>query len=173
MYSLSLPDLKCTGVYFLGHAPGAIQTPPVVVMDKLAVAENNGVETSHLYLLAPDSKGVLIKQQAKRRLNGLVTSPLLTTGRGLIVITDRGQIEVYDIAAGNEGEALTPVATGNPSGSEPVTRHVAVVGRNIWVGDTQLTKYNIVPTGSRLPVELQTISLGTSSIIRFFRSAIR
>ncbi len=153
VYSLSLPDLKCNGVYFLGHAPGAIQAPPLLVMDKLAIVENNGVETSHLHLLAPDNKGTLTKEQAKRRLAGLVTSPLLTTGRGLIVTTDRGQIEVYDIAAGNEGEVLTPVATRDATGSEPVTRHVALVGKNVWVADTQLTKYNIVPTGSRLPVE--------------------
>ncbi len=153
IYSLSLPDLKCNGIYFLGHAPGAIQVSPVVVMDKVAVVENNGVETSHLHLLAADAKGVLTKQQAKRRLAGLVTSPPITTGRGLIVTTDRGQTEVYDIAAGNEGEALTPVATRDASGTQPVTRHAVVVGKNIWVADNQLTKYNIVPTGNRLPVE--------------------
>ena len=89
-----------------------MQVSPVVVMDKLAVIENKGVETSRLHLLAVDEKdGQVAKQQAERRLNGLATSPPLTTGRGLIVVTDRGHIEVYDIAAGNEGEALTPVAT--------------------------------------------------------------
>lgn len=153
IYTITLPDMKCTGAYFLGHAPGTIQTAPVIVMDKVTIVENSGVETSRLHLLATDSAGILAKQQAERRLNGLVTSPPETTGRGLVVVTDRGQIEVYDIAAGSEGDALTPIATRQASNSQPVTRHVAVVGRNIWVGDTQLTKFNIVPTGSRLPVE--------------------
>lgn len=153
IYTIALPDMKCTGSYFLGHAPGAIQTAPVIVMDKLAIVENNGVETSRLHLLNTDNAGILSKQQAERRLNGLVTSPPETTGRGLIVVTDRGQIEVYDIAAGNEGDALTPIAAREANSSQPVTRHVAAIGRNIWIGDTQLTKFNIVPTGNRLPVE--------------------
>ncbi len=124
----------------------------VVVMDKVAVVENNGVETSQLHLFTVDIKGAITKEQAKRRLNGLVTSPPLTTGRGLIVVTDRGQIEVYDIAAGNGGEASPPWRR-DPTSSQPITRYFAVIGRSIWLADTQLTKYNIVPTGSRLPVE--------------------
>ena len=54
VYSFTLPDLKCSGVYFLGHAPGSHSSAAVVVMDKFAVVENNGVETSHLHLLAAD-----------------------------------------------------------------------------------------------------------------------
>ncbi len=153
LYAISLADMKCIGAYFLGHAPGTIQVAPVLVMDKLAVVENNGAETSRLHLLAVNDKYAIAKEQANRRLNGLVTSPPLTTGRGLIVVTDRGQIEVYDIAGGNDGEALTLVAARNAVGSQPIMRHFAVVGRSIWVADTQLTKYNIVPTGNRLPVE--------------------
>lgn len=153
VYTISLNDMKCIGVYFLGHAPGTIQVAPAVVMDKIVVGENHGAETSRLRLLAVDDKYRISKQQALRRLNGLVTSPPLPTGRGLIVITDRGQMEVYEIAAGNEGEALTVVATRDALGSQPLMRHAAVVGRSIWVADSQLTKFNIVPTGNRLPIE--------------------
>jgi hypothetical protein len=32
-------------------------------------------------------------------------------------------------------------------------RHSALGQRNIWIGDTQLTKFSILPTGNRLPVE--------------------
>ena len=153
VYSISLADMKCNGVFFLGHAPGTIQVAPVAVVDKLAVVENNGVETSRLHLLSIDDKSAISKQLVERRLNGLVTSSPPATGRGLIVVTDRGQIEVYDIAAGKEGEPLTLVASRNATSSQPLTRHVAIVGRNIWVADTQLTKFNIVPTGNQLPVE--------------------
>ena len=45
------------------------------------------------------------------------------------------------------------VATRDPSGAEPLARHVAVVDRHVWIGDTQLTKYSILPTGNRLPVQ--------------------
>jgi outer membrane protein assembly factor BamB len=153
LYAISLSDMKCLGVYFLGHAPGTIQVAPVVVMDKLVVVENHGAETSRLRLLAVDDKYAISKQQALRRLSGLVTTPPLGTGRGLIVITDRRQMEVYDISAGNEGPGLTVVATRDALGAQPLMRHAAVVGRSIWIADTQLAKFNIVPTGNRLPVE--------------------
>lgn len=153
VYSITLPDMKCIGSYFLGHSPGTVQVAPAMVMDKLAVVENNGVETSRLHLLTVDKAGAVARQQAERHLTGLVTSPLQTTGRGLIVVTDRGQIEVYDIAAGNEGNALTPIASREANSSQPITRHVTVTGRNVWLADTQLTKFNIVPTGNRLPTE--------------------
>ena len=76
----------------------------------------------------------------------------LVAGRRLIVVTDRGQIDVYDI--GGEGEeALTPVATRVATGTSPLVRYISLAGRNIWIGDTQLTKFSILPTGNRLPVE--------------------
>jgi hypothetical protein len=79
--------------------------------------------------------------------------PPLATGRGLIAITDRGLIEVYDVVAGKESEALVLVATRDATGTQPLMRHAAIIGRNIWLADTQLSKFNIVPTGNRLPVE--------------------
>jgi outer membrane protein assembly factor BamB len=153
LYAISLADMKCLGAYFLGHAPGTIQVAPAVVMDKVIVIENHGAETSRLRLLTVDDKYAISKQQSLRRLTGLVTSPPLPTGRGLIVITDRGQMEVYDIGGGNEAEGLTVVATRDALSSQPLMRHAAVIGRSIWVADSKLTKFNIVPTGNRLPIE--------------------
>lgn len=153
LYSISLADLTCLGVYYLGHAEGSVRVPPAHVLDKLAVMENDGVETSRLHLFSLDQQGVVAKQEAERRLNGLAASPPLVAGRRLIVLTDRGQVEVYEIASGEGSEVLTLVATREAAGSQPLVRHVAVTGRNIWIGDTQLTKYSILPTGNRLPVE--------------------
>ena len=74
IYTISLSDMKCAGVYVTGHAPGTIRVPPVLVMDKLALAENNGVETSRLRLLNVNENFVIASQQANRRLGGLVTT---------------------------------------------------------------------------------------------------
>ncbi len=153
LYSVSLADFKCIGVKYLGHAPDSIRVPIAAVMDKVAVIENDGVETSHLHLISLDDKGAIGKQVADRRLNGLAASPPIVTGRGMIVVTDRGQIEAYDVASGSGANPLTLVATRDATSSQPLVRYIAVTGRNVWVADTQLTKYSIVPTGNRLPVE--------------------
>jgi outer membrane protein assembly factor BamB len=153
LYTISLADFSCLGAYYLGHAPGAIRVPPTQLSNKVVVIEHDGVETSRLRLLALDAKGMIARQEAERRQSGLATSQPIVAGRALVVTTDRGEIDVYDIGAGDAKDPLKLVATREATGSEPVVRHVALVGRNIWIGDTQLTKYSIVPAGNRLPVE--------------------
>ncbi len=152
LYALSLADLSCLGVYYLGHAEGSITVTPVPVLNKLAVLENDGVETSRLRLMSLEENGAVAGQVLEKRLTGLATSPPFVAGRRLIVVTDRGQIEVYEVASGDGEEALTLVATRAAAGSKPIVRHVALSGNHVWVGDTQLTKYSILPTGNRLPV---------------------
>lgn len=153
VYSISLADMECIGVNYLGHSAGSIRVPAAAVMDKVAIIENDGVETSRLHLMALDDKGAITKQVADRRLNGLAASPPITTGRGMIAVTDRGQIEVYDIATGSGANALTVVANRDATSTQPLVRYIAVTGRNVWIADTQLTKFSIIPTGNRLPVE--------------------
>ena len=71
----------------------------------------------------------------------------------MVVITDRGQIDAYDIGSGEGEEPLTVVATRAAPGNKPLVRYAALADKKIWIGDTQLTKYSILPTGNRLPVE--------------------
>ena len=153
LYTISLADLSCRAVRHLGHSEGGIAVPPVIVADKLAVIENFGVKTSRLRLLALDEQGSIADQSAERRLTGLAATPPIAAGRRLIVVTDRGQIEVYDVAAGKGGDVLTVVATRAASGNQPVASYLAATGRSIWIGDTQLSKYTVLPTGNRLPAE--------------------
>ncbi len=152
VYSILLKDLSCLGVHYLGHAEGSVTRSPAAVMGKLAVLENDGVETSRLRLLSLGEQAAVAGEVADRRLTGLASAPPMVAGRRLIVVTDRGQIDVYEI--GGEGdEALALVASRAAAGSTPIVRYVALADRNIWIGDTQLTKYSILPTGNRLPVE--------------------
>jgi tetratricopeptide (TPR) repeat protein len=151
LYTISLEDLSCLGVYYLGHAEGSVTVSPAAVMNKLAVLENDGVRTSRLRLLNLDDQGSVAGQAAERRLAGLATASPFVAGRRLIVTTDRGLIEVYEVADG--AEPLTLIAARAGAGDEPLIRYATVIGSHIWVADTQLNKYSILPTGNRLPVE--------------------
>jgi tetratricopeptide (TPR) repeat protein len=50
IYTISLEDLTCMGVFYLGHASGSIRVPPTLVLDRLAVLENDGFSTCRLRL---------------------------------------------------------------------------------------------------------------------------
>jgi outer membrane protein assembly factor BamB len=153
IYTISLSDLTCLGVYYLGHLSGSVRVPPAHLQDKLAVLENDGVETSRLHLLALDEAGAISGSETERRLTGLAAAPPLVDGRRLAVITDRGQIEVFEVSDGKAAAALIPVATRTPTSQRPLVRHVAMADGHFWVGDTRLTKYGVLSTGNRLPVE--------------------
>jgi outer membrane protein assembly factor BamB/tetratricopeptide (TPR) repeat protein len=154
LYTISLSDLACLGVYYLGHAEGSITVPLVQTLDKLVVLQNDGVETSRLRLMSLDEAGAVTGQVVERRLDGLATSPPFISGRRLIVVTNRGQIEVYDLATGSSENSLSLVAVRPATGKQPIIRHAALTDQqHIWIADTQLTKYSILPTSNRLPVE--------------------
>lgn len=153
LYAVSLSDLACLGVYYLGHAKGSIQVAPVPILDKLAVIVNDGVETSHFHLLALDERGAIDAAKKSERLAGLAAAPPLVSGRRLVLATDRGQISAYEIASGDAADAITLVATREASDRQPVTRHLLAIDNKIWMGDTRLTKFGISPAGNRLPVE--------------------
>jgi outer membrane protein assembly factor BamB len=153
IYTISLADLTCLGVYYLGHSSGSIRVAPAAVLDKLAVLEDDGAATCRLHLLSFDKQGTVTGQAAERRLTGLAAAPPLVMGRRMIVATDRGQIDVFDVGSGQREEPLAAIATREATEQEPLVRHVLATEGYIWVGDTQLTKYAVLPTGDRLPVE--------------------
>jgi PQQ-like domain len=153
IYSVSLTDLSCLGVYYLGHSTGSVRVAPAPLLDKIAVLVNDGAESCRLHLLSLDKTGAVAGSVTVRRLNGLAIAPPLAEGRRLVVTTDRGQIEVFDVGEGQEASALTAVATRPATSQQPLVRHVALANGHFWVGDTKLTKYGVVPTGDRLPVE--------------------
>jgi outer membrane protein assembly factor BamB len=152
IYSISLADLKCQGVFHLGHSSGSIRVPPVQILGRLAVLENDGVATSRLRILSLNEDGAVDKVETERRLQGLAASPPLVTGRRLIVVTDRGELDAYDLATTEGENALTQVATREATSREPLVRHVLLTQGAVWVGDNQLTKFAVLPTGNRLPV---------------------
>jgi outer membrane protein assembly factor BamB len=153
IYTISLEDLTCQGVYYLGHSSGSIRVPPAQVLDRLAVLENDGVSTCRLRILSLDDQGVVAKVETERRLKGLSASPPLVTSRRLILITDRGELDAFDVGSADGEKTLTQVATREPTSREPLIRHALLTQGAIWIGDSQLTKYAVLPTGNRLPVQ--------------------
>jgi len=152
LYSISAEDFSCLGVYYLGHSPGNVSTPPVSVLGKVLVAENKGAATSHLKVLATNNEGVVNAEATSERLAGLVDTPLLVEGRRLVVVTSRGQVTVYEIGPDDGDSALTQIATREAEKASPVARFGLFERGHVWVGGKQLTKLAVLPTGNRLLV---------------------
>ncbi len=152
LYTLSSDDYSCLGVFFLGHASGSVTVPPVAVLNKVVVAENSGLETSYLLALSRTDDERIASLDASRRLEGLVSTPLLVAGRRLIALTTRGQVTVYEIGSGGGEQSLDQIATREAESGPPVARFGLLYEGHVWSAGTQLNKLAILPTGNRLPV---------------------
>jgi len=153
LYTLSADDFSCLGVHYLGHARGSVLVPPAIVLNKLIVAENSGVETSQLRVLEVDDSGAVSGELTRRRLHGLVITPLLTASRRLVALTSSGQIGVFEVGAGQSKQAFTEIASRNATGGEPIARFGLLHAGRLWVAGRELNQMAIVPTGNRLPVQ--------------------
>ncbi len=152
LYTLSVDDFSCLGVYFLNHAKGSVTTPPVCVLNKVIVAVAKGLSTSRLEVLGTTNDGIPNQRVTGSRLTGLVNTQLLTQGRRLVALTSRGQVAVYEVASGTGKEALTQIAQREPGHSSLMARFGFLNEGYVWVAGPNLSKLTILPTSDRLPV---------------------
>jgi outer membrane protein assembly factor BamB len=152
LYTLSADNLGCIGVYYLGHAAGGAATSPVIVLNKLIVADNSGAETCQLRAIALNDQGVPTAEAASQRLSGLVTTPLQAAGRRFASVTSQGQAIVFEVAAANDKTALTPLASRDAKDGEQMARFGLLHDGHLWVAARDLTKLAILPTGNQLTV---------------------
>ncbi len=153
LYTLDLENLSCLGVTFTGHAAGTIVAPPALVLSKLAIAENDGAQSSRLRLFSLDRDGLVEKEVAAARLEGLVLQQPAVAGRRFVVNTDRGTLAVYDVNPSAEGQALTQLASQTERGTQSFLRYASLDDRNIWYASRDLNKLVVAPTGNRMVVQ--------------------
>ncbi len=152
IYTLSASDFSCLGVHYSNHARQSVVAPIAIVLDRVVLVDNDGAKTSRLRLFDVDTEGTITNVAAEQRLAGRVTTQPLVAGRRVTAISDRGQVDVYEVSAGSEGNPLTVLATRAARGSQPFSRYAMMLDGHIWIGENSLAKYSISPSGNRLSV---------------------
>lgn len=157
IYTLSADDLSCLGVFYLGHAKGTVVAPPVAILNRLVIAENDGVATSSLHVFNLSSggdqpQGTIGERLGNTRLTGLVNRKPSVIGRRFSVVTDSGQIAIYEVSGEKDQTPVSLIAAREPRRSIRTARYSVVTKGQIWVASTGLSRYSILPSGNRLPV---------------------
>ncbi|MEM6330364.1 MAG: PQQ-binding-like beta-propeller repeat protein, partial [Planctomycetota bacterium] len=156
VYTLDAASLDCLGVYYLGHAKGAVAATPALVLNRVAVMENDGAATSRLHLFGLDERGVIDRElaagdQAGIRLPGLVKQPPQVFGKRFSLVTDSGHIGVYEVSSEETDRPLTLLGTRAARRQARANRYSALVDQQLWVGGSGLARHSIQPAGNRLP----------------------
>ena len=93
----------CLSAHYLGHEPGTIWVPPVVIQDYLLVSEQIGPHHTNVHVLR---RGDELRPVQTLALLGVVTSTPALLGEILYVPTDRGCVRMWHCQACAAG---TPV----------------------------------------------------------------
>ncbi|MCH1497032.1 MAG: PQQ-binding-like beta-propeller repeat protein [Rubripirellula sp.] len=144
LYVLNSRDGSCVESYYLGHESSTISVAPVPLLGHVFVIENAGADYANVHVLRVDERGEsLVQAQAPFRLIGNVIVDPIVNGRRLIVLTDRGEVTVYDIEPTAEREQVTVAATLPAFYEEPTATQMAVGKSQMWITGTRLGRYEL------------------------------
>ena len=155
LYVLDKKSGKCTESFYIGHEKGTVSVPAISLQGSEAghvfVIENAGVDFALMHVLKCDTQGGALKaSQPPFRLQGNVTvPPVMVLGRRMIVLTDRGQIAVFDIEqTAKVAEQVSMVAEQVGSYDSPTSTKMAVGKNQMWVTGTRIGRFELqVSTG--------------------------
>lgn len=149
MYVLSRQDGRCKEVFYVGHREGGIAVPPVHLLGQLFIFENRTAEKSVVRIMTTDDTGANITfgQEPVEMEGNIVTSPLVD-GRKLVVLTDRGQIKVFDVQPSDEKNKVSVLASEVGSETRPMMTWGVSENNQLWMTNFSFTRWDVqVSTG--------------------------
>ncbi len=149
MYVLSRQDGRCKEVFYVGHREGGIAVPPIHLLGQLFIFENRTTEKCVVRILKTGDNGANITadQEPVEMDGNIVTMPLVDR-RKLVVITDRGQIKVFDIEPSAEKNRVSVLASEVGGESRPMTTWGVTEDDRLWMTNFRFTRWDVqVSTG--------------------------
>jgi len=157
LYVLSRESLDAEAVVYVGHPAGSVIVGAYTQSGRICFVENYVDDQQQRTSVCRFHVVSLDDQQKKWaetiqpiRMNGNVTRPLASQGNRIVVVTDLGEVRVFDVRAHSAKEPLTPVASRPATGDTRMDRFGAFVGDEFWLADNRLTRFTIQSTGGTL-----------------------
>lgn len=137
-------SLVCEETYYLGHKAGAIIVPPAISLEHLLVIESPADDYSLLHLIHRDPEKKKLREiDRPLRLRGRVVTPIGVAGRRISVVTDLGEVDVFEMDPAIKERPLQPVGKIEASESVPTLLYQAMDGSAIWLAGHRCTMFEI------------------------------
>ncbi|SMP56526.1 Outer membrane protein assembly factor BamB, contains PQQ-like beta-propeller repeat [Neorhodopirellula lusitana] len=144
LYALDSRTGKCLESFYIGHEEDTISVAPISLLGHLFVIENAGADYAQVHVLRMDEQGGNLKvAQPPFRLTGNVLVPPVIQQRRMIVLTDRGQVAVYDIEPTAERQQVSRIAEQVASYDTPTLTRMAVGRSQMWITGTRVGRYEL------------------------------
>ncbi|TWU65089.1 PQQ-binding-like beta-propeller repeat protein [Crateriforma conspicua] len=149
LYLLNTRDGKCVESYYIGHREGTIQVPPVPLLGHLFVFENYATDATKVHVLRLDDEGKNLTPVQVFQLNGNVIVPPIVQKRRLIVLTDLGEVNVYDVEPTADRDKVSSIAKCSPSYKQPTLTRMAANRSQMWITGTRIARFQLqINTGT-------------------------
>ena len=143
LYVINTRDGSCIDSFYIGHADGTISVPPVVLEGHVFVMENPASDFARIHILQVAEDGTLRKSQDPKRMVGNIKIKPVIVKRGMIVLTDRGQVSVIDVEVTSETDKVTIAAEQVATYEEPTSTQMAVGKNQMWITGTRVGRYEL------------------------------
>ena len=145
LYALTRRPLGCERAIWIGHGPGAISSPLLMMKNYLLIAENDRLDSCRLRLLDTARDGVTPSEILSHRVQGHVRSPSILRGKQLYVPSDPEMITAFTVAEGGDARALVQIAKSTATDSRGGPMFLAAgPDDQLWGTATLLRKYQLV-----------------------------
>lgn len=162
LYVLSRRPLACEQVVWLGHAPGAIEAPGVMMRHLLLLSENDRQKECLLRVFNTESENQKPVEIASHRIKGHVRDLPVLRGKELFVPSTPGRVSAFVVAETGDERSLSFVASSQvkDAGGSPIFISTGPDGQ-MWMYSSALKRFALSQT-SLLP-EKEQLAVGLAS----------
>ncbi|MFN0050731.1 MAG: PQQ-binding-like beta-propeller repeat protein [Planctomycetales bacterium] len=162
LYVLSRRPLGCEQVVWLGHGPGGIDAPPLVLRSYLLLAENDRAGSSRVRVFDATNETQPPQPIAQHRLAGTVHDAPAVRGKQLVIPSTPDRISAFTVAETGDRQALAFVADYEVKTSHGGATYVAVgPDDQLWMSGSALRRFTI-SRDSLLP-DKQELAIGIAT----------
>jgi outer membrane protein assembly factor BamB/TolA-binding protein len=154
LYVLSIEDLSCREVIYLGHERGSVASPATYWSGYVLIAVNRGGHCD-LWVYRPQENGLKLElaQVINRITDSFVSSPIQRYSRWVMLSGDQGDIRILELKTGEEINPVTRFASDRFENSGART-FLLTEGNSIWIAGGDLSRVKFQRTQATFNREL-------------------
>lgn len=145
MYVLQRSSGECRDVIYTGHRPGSVAVSPIVHLGQLFFFENTDSQNGKIrfFNISVDDQSKLSEDQQSAKVNGNIVVGPEVDGRRLLVQSDLGQIQAFDVEISAKKDKVANVATRGANVLSPRLSWFTAKESKVWLADSRLYLLNL------------------------------
>lgn len=149
IYVIDRRNGTCKDVFYLGHLPGALKVPPVLLYGHLFVFDNISANAARIRILQVGEDGIKQAQEPITMDGNIVVSPAIDR-RQMLIQSDLGNTLVVDIEPSSATDRVSRVASVPKNLDSPRQTWLAFDKNFVWLAENRLARFDLVVSSGKL-----------------------